>query len=52
VTLSLGIATFPDDGAEKARLVEVADACLYHAKRSGRNRTVRSTDLSGSRTPC
>jgi diguanylate cyclase (GGDEF)-like protein len=52
VTLSLGIATFPDDGAEKGRLVEVADACLYHAKRSGRNRTARSTDLSGGRTPC
>jgi two-component system cell cycle response regulator len=52
VTLSLGIATFPDDGDEKARLVEVADGCLYHAKRSGRNRTVRSPDLSGGRTPC
>ena len=52
VTLSLGIATFPDDGAEKARLIEVADACLYHAKRTGRNRTARSTDLSGNRTPC
>jgi diguanylate cyclase (GGDEF)-like protein len=52
VTLSLGIATFPDDGTEKSRLVEVADACLYHAKRTGRNRTVRSTDLSGGQTPC
>ena len=29
VTMSLGIATFPDDGKDKARLVEVADACLY-----------------------
>lgn len=52
VTLSLGIATFPDDGAEKARLVEVADACLYHAKRTGRNRSARSIDLSAGRTPC
>jgi diguanylate cyclase (GGDEF)-like protein len=52
VTISLGIATFPEDGAEKARLVEVADACLYQAKRTGRNRTVRSSDLSGGRTPC
>jgi two-component system cell cycle response regulator len=52
VTISLGIATFPEDGAEKARLVEVADSCLYQAKRTGRNRTVRSTDLSGGRTPC
>ena len=52
VTLSLGIATYPEDGAEKARLVEVADACLYHAKRSGRNRSARSIDLSAGRTPC
>ncbi len=52
VTLSLGIATFPDDGAEKARLIEVADGCLYHAKRSGRNRSARAIDLSGGRTPC
>ena len=52
VTLSLGIATLPDDGAEKARLVEVADACLYHAKRTGRNRSARAADLSAGRTPC
>ncbi|HET8732723.1 MAG TPA: diguanylate cyclase, partial [Anaeromyxobacteraceae bacterium] len=52
VTLSLGIATFPDDGTEKAKLVEVADGCLYQAKRSGRNRSIRSNDLSGGRTPC
>ena len=52
VTLSLGVATFPGDGKDKARLVEVADACLYHAKRSGRNRSARSSDLSGGRTPC
>ena len=52
VTLSLGVATFPCDGKEKARLVEVADACLYHAKRSGRNRSARSSDLSAGRPPC
>ncbi|MGA8890959.1 MAG: diguanylate cyclase, partial [Anaeromyxobacteraceae bacterium] len=52
VTISLGVATYPEDGKDKARLVEVADACLYHAKRAGRNRTARSSDLSGDRTPC
>ncbi|HET8540617.1 MAG TPA: diguanylate cyclase [Anaeromyxobacter sp.] len=40
VTMSLGVATLPDDGGRKGALVERADACLYHAKRSGRNRTV------------
>jgi two-component system, cell cycle response regulator len=42
VTMSLGVATFPDDGPKKATLVERADGCLYHAKRSGRNRSVAS----------
>ena len=29
MTLSLGVATWPDDGAKKPELVERADACLY-----------------------
>jgi two-component system, cell cycle response regulator len=45
VTLSLGIATFPDDAGRKADLVERADGCLYHAKRSGRNRTVAASSV-------
>jgi len=49
VTLSLGVAVFPDDGRTKARLVEVADACLYHAKRSGRNRSVAAASLGPAR---
>ncbi len=40
VTMSLGVATFPDHGQEKAKLVEKADGCLYHAKRHGRNQCV------------
>jgi diguanylate cyclase (GGDEF)-like protein len=49
VTLSLGVATFPDDGDRKATLVERADACLYHAKRNGRNRTVPASGLRAPR---
>ncbi|HEX4803319.1 MAG TPA: GGDEF domain-containing protein, partial [Myxococcaceae bacterium] len=45
VTISLGLATCPEDGRRKSELVELADACLYHAKRSGRNRTVTSAQL-------
>lgn len=45
ITLSLGIATFPEDGAAKAELVERADGCLYHAKRNGRNRSVPAASL-------
>jgi diguanylate cyclase (GGDEF)-like protein len=43
VTLSLGLATFPGDGARRGEIVERADACLYQAKRSGRNRTVQAS---------
>ncbi len=40
VTLSLGIATCPDDAGGKVQLIELADGCLYQAKRHGRNRAV------------
>jgi len=37
-TLSLGIATFPEDSQEIGGLIEKADAALYEAKRSGKNK--------------
>jgi diguanylate cyclase (GGDEF)-like protein len=40
VTLSLGVATFPDVAAEKHQLIDLADQCLYYAKRHGRNQSV------------
>jgi diguanylate cyclase (GGDEF)-like protein len=40
VTMSLGIATFPESATEKQALIDLADQCLYHAKRNGRNQTV------------
>jgi len=39
-TLSLGIATFPNDASVKAKLTECADQALYQAKRTGRNKVV------------
>jgi diguanylate cyclase (GGDEF)-like protein len=45
ITMSLGVTTFPEDGTAKAALVERADACLYHAKRHGRNRSVAAAAL-------
>ena len=41
VTISLGIASYPDDGVEKAELVDHADQALYSAKETGRNRSIR-----------
>jgi diguanylate cyclase (GGDEF)-like protein len=45
-TLSLGIAGWPDAAATKAALFEAADACLYHCKRMGRNRSVTVAEMS------
>lgn len=36
-TLSIGIAIFPEDGADNATLLKKADAAMYNIKRSGRN---------------
>jgi diguanylate cyclase (GGDEF)-like protein len=39
VTASLGVAGYPDHAGSPERLERLADAALYVAKRSGRNRT-------------
>ncbi len=49
VTLSLGLAASPQDGTEMDALVQLADACLYRAKREGRNRVVTSEALRPAR---
>ncbi len=38
VTISVGVALYPEDGKDKKSLLAAADLALYHAKRSGRNR--------------
>ena len=38
MTISVGVAVFPDDARDPIQLVEMADSALYRAKRSGRNR--------------
>ena len=43
-TISIGVATYPDDAREKPALVERADQALYAAKKGGRNRVVLAGD--------
>jgi diguanylate cyclase (GGDEF)-like protein len=46
ITISLGVACFPDDSRDPIELVEMADSALYRAKREGRNRVCAYRDLS------
>jgi diguanylate cyclase (GGDEF)-like protein len=38
ITLSLGVASFPEHGATGETVLQAADAALYAAKRAGRNK--------------
>jgi diguanylate cyclase (GGDEF)-like protein len=40
VTLSMGIAAYPDHGLKSGDLLQVADSALYRAKEQGRDRVV------------
>jgi diguanylate cyclase (GGDEF)-like protein len=53
VTLSLGVACFPEHGRRRDHLLQVADAALYEAKNGGRNRVVVSkiTALKAAESP-
>ncbi|MBM7562395.1 diguanylate cyclase [Fusibacter tunisiensis] len=39
LTVSLGIATYPKDGANEEELIEKADQALYYSKNNGRNQS-------------
>ena len=43
ITLSIGIAEFPDNGQTADEVISCADEALYAAKRGGRNRVVRAS---------
>jgi diguanylate cyclase (GGDEF)-like protein len=47
VTISLGVATFPQHAGSKDELIEKADIALYRSKRGGRNRSSAYVDEEG-----
>ncbi|MCC6619432.1 MAG: GAF domain-containing protein [Chloroflexi bacterium] len=46
VTLTVGVAAYPDDAADRAGLIAAADSALYYGKRSGADRVVRAAGLA------
>jgi len=44
VTISGGVAVFPDDAAEQVELMQAADNALYRAKEGGRNQVFRAEE--------
>ena len=44
-TLSIGVASYPDDARDKPEIIARADQALYSAKHGGRNRTVCFTEI-------
>jgi diguanylate cyclase (GGDEF)-like protein len=45
LTISLGVSSFPDDAQSNIDLLATADAALYEAKHTGRNRVVSCPEL-------
>ena len=45
LTISIGIATYPEDAVVLEDLIITADRALYHAKNTGRNKVVLFTDI-------
>jgi diguanylate cyclase (GGDEF)-like protein len=50
VSISLGLACYPEDAGTKRALVERADQALYQAKRSGKNCLVTASSLTDLKT--
>ncbi len=50
ITISIGVAAFPNDSRDPLELIEMADSALYYAKRQGRNRVCAYQDLTPEET--
>ncbi len=48
VTISVGVASFPEDATDLRSLISCADAALYRAKSLGRNRVIAYRDIANA----
>jgi len=48
LTCSLGIASWPTDGVMREEIIQAADASLYYAKQTGRNRICLASEIMTS----
>ena len=46
LTVSLGVATFPDHAKTPVDLIEFSDQALYHSKNNGRNLVTLYSDIT------
>ncbi|MBI5510530.1 MAG: diguanylate cyclase [Deltaproteobacteria bacterium] len=46
LTISVGVAFYPQDAREARPLIDAADQALYRSKANGRNTVTRFTDLT------
>ena len=44
VTISVGVATFPNNGETAEDMIKYADQCLYIAKSNGRNQVINTIE--------
>ncbi len=50
ITISAGVAVFPDQGVTPQEVIAAADAALYEAKRNGRDQVVIASTQAGEET--
>jgi diguanylate cyclase (GGDEF)-like protein len=48
VTISAGLACFPEDGEDAGELFALADERMFQAKKEGRNRVVAGSSVARS----
>ncbi len=51
LTLSFGVASYPEDAVRIVDLIAMADQALYYAKHTGRNRVCLYRDVKGAESP-